>query len=187
MLYPYEHSIEGLKKSIIFSIFMKKSQIVAPFMILAVVMALAGCSPTADTTTNANDSVVNGQTQTKPSGINMQPQTAPELTDEQKQQLKAGEADHKPATLTFTVDGGNFYFTPGTIKVKKGDTVIINFKNDGGMHNWVLDEFQVTMAPIKTGQTAAVQFVADKAGTFEYYCSVGSHRAMGMKGQLIVE
>jgi plastocyanin len=29
--------------------------------------------------------------------------------------------------------------------------------------------------------------VADKKGTFEYYCSVGQHRALGMKGKLVVE
>lgn len=171
---------------------MKKSQIVAPFMVLAVVMALAGCSPSADTT-NSNpakaDAVEDAKTpDTKaPSMGMMQPQTAPELTSEQTQQLAAGEAAHAPTTLTYTVDGGNFYFTPSVIKVKKGDTVVINFKNDGGFHNWVLDEFNVTMDPIKGGATSTVQFVADKVGTFEYYCSVGSHRQMGMKGQLIVE
>ena len=31
------------------------------------------------------------------------------------------------------------------------------------------------------------EFTADKVGSFEYYCSVGSHRSMGMKGVLKVE
>ena len=38
-----------------------------------------------------------------------------------------------------------------------------------------------------TGQIDEVEFVVDKAGTFEYYCSVGNHRQMGMVGKLIVE
>src|SRR3990167_9256749 len=38
-----------------------------------------------------------------------------------------------------------------------------------------------------TGQSASVEFTADKAGGFEYYCSVGTHRAMGMVGAFIVE
>jgi uncharacterized cupredoxin-like copper-binding protein len=32
-----------------------------------------------------------------------------------------------------------------------------------------------------------VQFVADKTGTFEFYCSVGNHRQMGMVGTLVVQ
>ncbi|HLG26120.1 MAG TPA: plastocyanin/azurin family copper-binding protein, partial [Candidatus Gracilibacteria bacterium] len=101
--------------------------------------------------------------------------------------LEAANADHEPATLTFNVDGGNFYFTPNEIRVKKGDTVKIVFNNTGGMHNFVLDEFNVTMDPIKESGSQTVEFVADKVGSFEYYCSVGSHRQMGMKGTVIVE
>ena len=73
------------------------------------------------------------------------------------------------------------------IKVKKGDTVTINFMNKEGIHDWVIDEFGVRTPKIQAGQSASVTFVADKTGTFEYYCSVGSHRARGMRGNLIVE
>ena len=88
---------------------------------------------------------------------------------------------------TFTVSGSNFAFSPKEIKVKKGDKIKVIFKNTGGTHDWVLDEFSVRTAQIKDGESAEVSFIADKAGTFEFYCSVGSHRAMGMKGSLIVE
>ncbi len=90
------------------------------------------------------------------------------------------------STPIFTVLGGNFYFKPNTIKVKEGDTVTINFQNDGGMHDFVIDEFNVKTKAVQTG-TQQVTFVASKKGTFEYYCSVGEHRKMGMKGNLIVE
>lgn len=158
-------------------------------MVIALAFVLSGCSPNADATTNPNPVQTNdtGSQEKKPPLSNMKPQDPPALTDEQTQQLAAGQAAHSPSTLTFTVDAGNFYFSPNVIHVKKGDTVKIVFKNDGGFHDWILDEFNVTMEPIKGGETAELQFVADKAGTFEYYCSVGSHRAMGMKGQLIVE
>lgn len=88
---------------------------------------------------------------------------------------------------TFTVIGKNFSFSPTEIKVKKGDTVRIVLDNQDGTHDWVLDEFNVHTPRIQTGQTAEVTFVADKTGTFEYYCSVGNHRAMGMKGNFVVE
>lgn len=40
---------------------------------------------------------------------------------------------------------------------------------------------------INGGETDTVEFTPDKAGSFEYYCSVGKHRAMGMKGTVTVE
>ncbi len=118
--------------------------------------------------------------------MGMTPSTAPELTAEQKAEQEDAVKGTAPKTVTFDVNGGNFYFTPKTMTVKKGDTVKINFKNDGGMHNWVLDEFNAKTKTIQTGETDTISFVADKAGTFEYYCSIGSHRMMGMKGTLTV-
>jgi uncharacterized cupredoxin-like copper-binding protein len=50
-----------------------------------------------------------------------------------------------------------------------------------------VDEFDARTVIVQPGQTAEVEFVADKTGTFEYYCSVGTHRQMGMVGKLIVE
>ncbi len=176
---------------------MKKTAFAVSFALFA--LLLTGCAPAGQETpqnTQQNGTTdtakVTGtltitDTQQKNGTMMMQPQTPPELTTQQQEQLKAGESAHEPTTLTFDVNGGNFYFTPTMIKVKKGDTVKIVFKNDGGMHNWVLDEFNVTMEPNKTGETATVEFVADKTGTFEFYCSVGQHRQMGMKGTLVVE
>lgn len=88
---------------------------------------------------------------------------------------------------TFTIDGNNFTFSVNEIKVKQGDKVKIVFNNTAGYHDWVLDEFNARTPQIQAGQTATVEFIADKTGTFEYYCSVGQHRQMGMKGNLIVE
>ena len=91
------------------------------------------------------------------------------------------------AVKIFTVVGQNFSFSTSEIRVKKGDTVKIIFQNNDGVHDWVIDEFNARTARIQSGQKAEIQFVADKTGQFEYYCSVGSHRAQGMKGVLIVE
>lgn len=94
----------------------------------------------------------------------------------------------EPATVkTFEVTGSNFSFSVPEMKVNQGDTVIIVFSNADGMHDWVIDEFNARTPIIKAGETAEVTFVADQTGTFEYYCSVGQHRANGMKGNLIVE
>jgi plastocyanin len=91
------------------------------------------------------------------------------------------------AVKSFTVSGKNFSFAPASISVKKGDTVKITFKNSGGFHDLRVEGYNVGTKQIASGQEETFQFVADKAGTFEYYCSVGNHRAMGMKGTLTVQ
>lgn len=91
------------------------------------------------------------------------------------------------STKEFTVTGQSFSFTPSTMTVNQGDHVKITFKSVGGTHDFKIDEFNVATNRIGTGGEATVEFTADKKGTFEYYCSVGNHRAMGMKGTLIVQ
>lgn len=88
---------------------------------------------------------------------------------------------------TFTVVGKPFSFTPSQITVNKGDTVKIIFKSESGTHDWKIDEFNAKTNIIQAGKEETIQFVADKTGTFEYYCSIGTHRQMGMKGNLIVK
>ena len=91
------------------------------------------------------------------------------------------------AVKKFTVTGKNYSFSLSAITVQKGDRVKILFKNEGGFHDLKIDEFNVATKQIKGGETDTIEFTADKSGSFEYYCSVGSHRAMGMKGTLTVE
>lgn len=87
-----------------------------------------------------------------------------------------------------TVVGSNFKFSPNEIRVKKGETVGIRFKNEGTtQHSLVIDAYEVATNQINPGDEEEVEFTADREGTFEYYCSVGSHRSMGMVGKLIVE
>ena len=90
-------------------------------------------------------------------------------------------------TKEFTVAATPFIFSLSEIKVKKGDKVKIIFRNDKGIHDWVIDEFNVRTKVLQAGQSETIEFIADKTGTFEYYCSVNGHRQMGMKGNLIVE
>lgn len=87
----------------------------------------------------------------------------------------------------FNIESKPYSFTPNEIRVKKGDLVGIILTNIEGFHDLKIDEFNVATKQIAAGQTDTVEFVADKAGTFEFYCSVGNHRQMGMVGKLIIE
>ena len=91
------------------------------------------------------------------------------------------------AVKEFTVHGGSFYFKPNQLTVKKGDNVKITFVNDGGFHDFVLDEFNVKTDVIGSSKSQTVTFIASKTGSFQYYCSVGNHKAMGMLGTLVVQ
>lgn len=87
----------------------------------------------------------------------------------------------------FDLEGFSFGYDVSEIRVKKGDTVTVNLSVRDGFHDWVVDEFSAATEKIRAGGLTSVTFVADKAGTYEFYCSVGNHRAQGMVGTLIVE
>ncbi|OGI64787.1 hypothetical protein A3H53_00485 [Candidatus Nomurabacteria bacterium RIFCSPLOWO2_02_FULL_40_10] len=92
-----------------------------------------------------------------------------------------------PSTIKeFTITSKNFSFTPALITVKKGERVKITFENSAGFHDFKIDEYGLATKKTQSPTTEVLEFTADKVGSFEYYCSVGSHRATGMKGTLKV-
>ena len=55
------------------------------------------------------------------------------------------------------------------------------------MHDFVIDELSVRTKIAQAGEIVGVEIVANEVGEFEFYCSVGNHRDMGMVGTLIIE
>lgn len=91
-------------------------------------------------------------------------------------------------TKTFAVASSNFKFSVGEIRVKQGDKVSITLTNTAGTHNLEVEGYNVETKTLnQAGQTDTIEFTADKKGTFEYFCDIGTHRQMGMVGNLIVE
>jgi len=80
-----------------------------------------------------------------------------------------------------------YEFSPGSLRVKKGEQVKLVMTAADHDHGFRLDEFDINQK-IPKGTTVVVEFTADKAGTFQFRCSnvcgIG-HR--GMKGTLVVE
>lgn len=99
----------------------------------------------------------------------------------------SGMSLEKKNVKTFEIEGKPFEFSLKEIRVKKGDTVRVVFKNTQGFHDWVLDGFNVKTKQIQAGESDTTEFTADKVGIFEYHCSVDGHREKGMVGNLIVE
>lgn len=94
--------------------------------------------------------------------------------------------DDMTADVVINVTGENFAYSLEQIEVNEWDTVTINFESVGWNHDWVVDEFDAATEIVRPGTPTSVTFVADKAWEYEYYCSVGNHRAQGMVWTLVV-
>ena len=92
-----------------------------------------------------------------------------------------------PNDVALEIDMSNYEYSETEIRVKQGDIVTVTLNSTLGTHNFIIDELDVASLTINSGQTTEVTFTATKTGTFEYYCSVGDHRELGMWGNLIVE
>ena len=91
----------------------------------------------------------------------------------------------KEFTMTAYYDSKGKSFSLKSIDVKKGDTVRIKITNTAGTHDFTLDEFGIKK-DLPMNQEVVVEFVADKVGQFQYYCSKPGHRAGGQWGTLNV-
>jgi heme/copper-type cytochrome/quinol oxidase subunit 2 len=76
-------------------------------------------------------------------------------------------------------------FTLGEMVVKKGEKVRVKVRNTFGKHDFTIDELDVHVVTPQ-GQTTPVEFTADRAGQFIYYCSMPNHRSLGQWGILKV-
>ena len=76
-------------------------------------------------------------------------------------------------------------FSVTEISVKKGDKVRIKVTNTKGDHDFKLDEFNI-YKETPLNQEVVIEFTADKAGEFIYYCNKPNHRTLGQWGTLKV-
>ncbi len=76
-------------------------------------------------------------------------------------------------------------FSLKEIVVNKGDRVSIKVTNTKGTHDFTLDEYSI-FEETPLDQEVVIEFTADKAGEFVYYCSKPNHRALGQWGTLRV-
>ena len=114
------------------------------------------------------------------------PSTTDTTTETMDSQM-ASDSAALGAVKEFNVSNQGTAFTIKEMKVNKGDTVRVTLKVAGGTHDWVLDDFDAKTKVLKTGEEETIEFIADQAGTFEYYCSVPGHKEAGMVGKLIVQ
>lgn len=86
----------------------------------------------------------------------------------------------------FTLTAKNWEFEPSTIEVNKNDRVVLTIISEDVKHGFAIDDFGVAVT-LEPDKTVTTEFVADKAGTYDFYCSVycgSGHR--DMVGKLVV-
>jgi nitrous-oxide reductase len=83
------------------------------------------------------------------------------------------------------------HFNPDTLRVRQGDRVILHITNveqsRDATHGFAISNYNI-QASLEPGETATFDFVADKAGVFNFYCTEfcsALHLEMG--GWLLVE
>ncbi len=87
----------------------------------------------------------------------------------------------------FSMTAKQWAFNPSEIRVKAGDTVRLKVKSIDVTHGFSLPDFNVDER-LEPGKEISVEFIANKKGTFTFFCSVlcgEGHR--DMKGTLVVE
>lgn len=86
------------------------------------------------------------------------------------------------------INAFNFGFTQDPVTIHKGDHVHLVVSSSEGTHGLMIPDLGIATDEVSPGQEQVVDFVADKAGTFDYFCDVpcgSGHRSM--RGQLVVE
>lgn len=113
--------------------------------------------------------------------------TTPDTVIPRASALEIAGTDNAPAK-EFHVKAQQFSFDHATIRVKRGDRVRLYLTSMDVGHGIAIPEFGVNLQAPTVGQEVSTEFIADKTGTFTFYCSIfcgAEHRHM--TGMLIVE
>jgi plastocyanin len=78
----------------------------------------------------------------------------------------------------------SYEFRPTTIQVNKGDVVMIRFMATDSPQALMIEGYNVKTGIVQPGAYETIQFVADKAGTFNFYSYLDN--GIGPIGKLIV-
>lgn len=144
---------------------MKKTLLV---ILLVGVFLVAACTTT--TPPSSNGGTGNQQPDT---GMDDQPNTK----------------DNTPTAKVVEIDmiAKQWVFEPDTVTVNEGDTVKLNVESIDVAHGIGINAFGIRER-LEPGKTVNIEFVADKKGTFSFFCTIfcGSGHS-GMKGTLIVK
>ena len=93
-----------------------------------------------------------------------------------------------PANLStnVTITATEFKFSPTSFQVPRGRKVTFTLDNRGVVEHDLTFQSAGLSLTAKPGQTATADATFDKAGTFDFFCSIPGHKDAGMKGTMMV-
>ncbi len=145
-------------------------------LIIISVLLVAGCTSTTQSNQGNNQANDQGDTQTNTSTPTIPPTTSPPLPPVSTIAVKE-----------FNMTAKRFEFTPNTITVNRGDRVVLRITSTDVEHGFSLATFDI-VETLPAGQTKTIEFTADQAGEFNFFCSVFCGSGHGdMRGKLIVQ
>lgn len=84
-------------------------------------------------------------------------------------------------TVEIQMEAKNYEFLPTEISANKGDKVKLTITAQNAGHTFTLPQFNIDKE-LKLGEDEVIEFLADKEGTFVFYCK--THPSM--KGKLTI-
>jgi len=93
----------------------------------------------------------------------------------------------EPQERHVNITARSFAFEPGTVRVNRGDTVIISLESTDVVHGLYVDGYGGSVVA-EPGRPATFSFVADRPGAFRFRCSISCGNLHPfMIGKLVVE
>jgi heme/copper-type cytochrome/quinol oxidase subunit 2 len=95
----------------------------------------------------------------------------------------------RPATTerTFQVTARKFSFAPSRLEVTEGDLVRVELQTDDIAHSFTIDGYRLSKR-VDPGHPSIIEFRADRAGAFPYYCNLQiDNGCRRMRGELVVK
>lgn len=86
----------------------------------------------------------------------------------------------------FTVSARRYAFDPPRLEVHSGDLVKVTLRSQDIPHSFVVDAYRIARR-VEAGGNVTFEFLADRAGTFPFYCSLTAEEGCrDMKGEIVV-
>lgn len=149
-------------------------------VILVLSFILAGCSHNTATNPQQNKAVDTPQSVSNSQSVGTDPAGGSSVSTD-------SAVSNNAAEVVIDMTAKKWTFEPSRLEVKKGEVLKLRIKSIDVSHGFALPDFNINQR-LEPGQTREVNFVADKVGTFNFFCNV--YCGVGhveMVGQLIVQ
>lgn len=109
-----------------------------------------------------------------------------QVEDNTSPALPSNQTNMTGQVKEFILRASNYEFDPEIMVASRGDLIRITLIDTSGTHNLFIDGYNVRSNTLNRGEEQVIEFVADKEGSFDFWCEVGDHRSRGMEGELLI-